>query len=135
MKSLLIILFLSISIQLFAPSAVRTLPIFMPEEINVYLQTWKAVKFVEIGLLPDTTINDEEWAYGPGQIRQPKLDDFNLATGKNYTLRDCLKEPIAKEVFIWHCTQYNDIDLAIRRWNGSGPATYKYLEKVKNISR
>ena len=89
-----------------------------------------AVKAVELGSLPGSTINYTEGAYGPGQIRQCKLDDYNLATGSCYTLDDCLKEPVARKIFIWHMLKYNDIDLGIRRWNGSGPATYKYLEKV-----
>jgi len=106
----------------------------MPDVINPFLLVWEAVKFVETRNNPDT-INYTEMAYGPGQIRQEKLDDFNLANGTNFTLIDCLDEKISKRIFMWHCMRYNECDLAIRRWNGSGPETYKYLEKVNEVLR
>lgn len=117
-----------ISVRLFAPGGPA---IFIPEAegINPYLQVWTAVKFVETGVHP-ATINYMEQAYGPGQIRQAKLDDYNLAHGTDFTLMECLEEGLSLKIFSWHCNQYNDIDLAIRRWNGSGPATFDYLKKV-----
>jgi hypothetical protein len=125
---LTIILILSIS-RLFAPCG-PALFISKTEGINPYLQIWEAVKVIETGSTPDT-INYIEGAYGPGQIRQAKLDDYNQAHGTNYTLMDCMNEGLSRKIFCWHCSKFNDIDLAIRRWNGSGPATYEYLKKIK----
>jgi hypothetical protein len=130
-KFLLILVTVANCTGLLAPSGINALCIIEPEVLNPYLPVWTGVKYVEIGNLPDSTINYDEDAYGPGQIRQAKLEDFNLATGKSYTLKDCLKEHVAREIFMWHCMQHIDIDLAIRCWNGSGPATYEYLKKVR----
>ncbi len=94
-----------ISAQLYAPAGYPCFYIPPGEDINPYLDTWKAVKAVEIGSLPDTTINYTEGAYGPGQIRQAKLKDYNTATGDSLTLRDCLAEPVARRVFMWHMMQ------------------------------
>jgi hypothetical protein len=128
-KFILILLLNILSIALFAPVS-GTIIIFSPKIINPFIRVWQAVKIVETGNNPDT-INYHEHAYGPGQIHQEKLDDYNLANGTSYTLMDCLNEGISRKIFLWHCSKYNDTDLAIRRWNGSGPATFEYLAKVK----
>lgn len=116
---------------LFAPVSFIMMPLTVPVSIEPYQEIWRAVKSVEIGSLPDTTINHSEGAYGPGQIRQCKLDDYNKANGTAYTLRDCLYEPVARKIFYWHMDQYTDRELGVRRWNGSGPDTFDYLAKVK----
>jgi hypothetical protein len=134
-KALIIIMFLTASADLFAPGWTE-LPIGAGMAINPYIPVWKAVKWVELQGKPDTTINRDEWAYGPGQIRQAKLDDFNKARAlrlrsvPEYTLQDCLHESVAREIFMWHCMQYNDTELAVKRWNGSGPRAEEYLKKV-----
>ncbi len=132
MKTIILILLIILYADLFAPGRGELL-IGAGEGINPWIPAWKAVKCVELQGKPDTTINRDEWAYGPGQIRQAKLDDFNQATRKNYTLQDCLREPVAREIFMWHCCQYRDIDTAIMRWNGSGPMAEEYLKNVKAI--
>jgi hypothetical protein len=130
-KGLLTIILILIVSRVFAPCGST---LFIPETdgINPYLQVWQAVKLVETGTHPDT-INYQEGAYGPGQIRQAKLDDFNQDNGTSFTLEDCLAEGLSRRIFCWHCMKFNDIDLAIRRWNGSGSATYEYLKKVKEL--
>lgn len=125
--------------NLFAPG-VNVMVIGRFEAINPWIPVWKAVKWVEIGNLPDTTINRDEWAYGPGQIRRAKLEDYNnaqgsgrRAQGKKYTLQDCLREEVAREIFMWHCCQYRDIETAVKRWNGSGEMAEVYWEKVYSV--
>jgi hypothetical protein len=118
-----------ISTILYAPGSPS---LFITEEarpINPILMYWMAVRIVESNNRCDT-INRSEDAYGCGQIRQPKLDDYNLATGDSLFLADCLEEPPSRKVFVWHCLRYHSIETAVKRWNGSGPATEIYWKKV-----
>ena len=101
------------------------------EPIEPVLILFHAICQVETGRR--VLINHEEGAYGIAQITQAKLDDFNRAKGKRYTLNDCLRVSISKEVFFWHIGQYKDIDKGIRSWNGSGKKTFDYLRKVKTV--
>lgn len=128
-----ILLLIILQSGVYAPAGKVYFYINAGQAINPYQDVWTAVKTVEIGSFPDSTINHDEGAYGPGQIRQCKLDDYNLATGSCYTLDDCLREPVARNIFMWHMMHYNNIDLGIRRWNGSGPETYEYLKKVHSV--
>lgn len=129
MKRLSIILFMLISTQLYAPRGLAEISIIETTSINPYEKIWSAVKWVETQ--DRDMINYQEGAFGRGQIRQCKLDEYNQKTVNHYTLQDCMKEPVSRKVFMWHMMEYNDTDLAIRRWNGSGPATYEYLRKVR----
>jgi hypothetical protein len=128
-KIIPVLIMMILSARLFAP-AERVFYIEKPDIINPFIPLWEAVKMVETTNNPDT-VNYDEQAYGCGQIRQGKLTDFNNATGKNYTLDDCLKESMSREIFMWHCTAYYDIETAAMRWNGSGEMTIEYWKKVK----
>jgi hypothetical protein len=123
--SLLLCLFFS---TLFAPEATR-LTVVEHQPLNPYSEVYMAVKMVESG--DRDVINYTEGAYGRAQIRQCKLDEYNEATGSSFVLRDCLDESVSREIFMWHMMQYNDIEIAVKRWNGSGPMTEIYLDKVK----
>lgn len=136
-KLLILIILIIVGPSIYAPTE-RVIYIGSIPGINPYNELWEAVKFVETCNNPDT-INAAEQAYGPGQIRQVKLDDFNEAQGtehsaqgrKEYTLEDCMDEKIARDIFMWHCSRYNDAETAARRWNGSGPMTDEYWKKIK----
>ncbi len=128
-KVIPILILMLLQASLFAP-AERVVYVIIPEAINPFIPLWEAVKIVETGNNADT-INYLELAYGPGQIRWRKLKDFNDATGKNYTLNDCLREPVSREIFMWHCSAYYDIETAAMRWNGSGPMTVEYWKKIE----
>jgi hypothetical protein len=129
MKKLIIVFLFLIPLNLFAPCE-NVVYIKSSSGINPFIHLSYAVRFIETGTNPDT-INEIEQAYGPRQIRQAKLDDFNNSTGKDYTLRDCLREDVSHEVFMWHCSSYRDLEIAAKRWNGSGPKTIDYWNKVK----
>lgn len=103
------------------------------EAIRPYEAIWNAVRFIEIGEMPNETINYEEQAYGPGQIRQIKLDWYYNRTGIRHSLRDCFSEEVSKSIFFYHMMQYPNIDRGIKAWNGSGPKTEIYLSKVKKV--
>ena len=128
-KTLTTILFLTIFSALFAP-ALTQFYIVKPEKINPIADIWEAVKMVE-SANNHSIINFAEGAYGCGQIRQIKLDEYNGWTGSEITLNDCLDERVSGKIFAWHCSRYNDLETAVKRWNGSGPATEIYWQKVK----
>ena len=111
----------------------KRMAIVQPEKIMPYEALSKAVDIVETNCNP-FAIGDKhlkQWSYGIKQIRQVKLDWYNNRTGKNYTTKDCYSESVSNEIFMYHMMQYNDVDLAIRKWNGSGKTTFAYLKKVK----
>jgi len=123
-------LLLIIPIKCLAPSTVN-LTVVVRSPIERYLPLYRAVAFVETHENA-LSVNLEEWAFGIIQIRQCMLDDFNRATGFNYSLFDCYREEVSKKIFYWHCCRYVDFELCARRWNGSGKMTDNYWVKVKN---
>ena len=126
------IIMILFTLLLKAPNDPREV-IVKDEPIRPYEKLSKAVDIVETNCDPlavgDKTL--KSWSYGIKQIRQIKLDWYNKRTGNHYTLKDCFDEAISKKIFMYHMMQYNDVDYAIRKWNGSGYKTYVYLKKVK----
>ena len=130
---ILIISILSIFILTAKGPDDNRLVIVQAEKIRPYEAVFNAVCKVESNNDP-LAIGDkhlEEYSYGVAQIRQIKLDDYFNRTGIRYTTTDMFDVAKSKEVFTYHMMQYNDTDLAIRRWNGKGIKTYAYLDKVK----
>jgi hypothetical protein len=75
----------------------------------------------------------KEWSYGISQIRRERLDEYNRRTDSHYIIDDLYSPGISKKIFMYYASQYGPyrIDDMIRAWNGSGKATYIYLNKVK----
>jgi len=96
-----------------------------------FLVLWDHVKYVETR--DRNLINHIEKAYGKGQITSVKLRDYNKAHGVKHTLEDCLDESFSIKVFLWHCSHYNTFEYAAKRWNGSGPLTVIYWNKVQTL--
>lgn len=100
------------------------------QPINPYQSMIYAIGMVECSL--DTlAYNPEENAVGYFQIRPIRLQDYNNRTGSNYTLQDMYDYHKAEKVFLYYAKLLKDPDLIIRKWNGSGPKSYEYLNKVK----
>jgi len=99
---------------------------------NPYLDIYNAIAMVESKMNP-LAYNPKERAVGILQIRQIRINDYNLLTGKSYKLKDAYDVEVSKEIFFYYAEKIGieNQDLIIRKWNGSGPMTYKYLEKVK----
>lgn len=79
-------------------------------------------------------INEFEGAYGIAQIRQIRLDDYYMRTGKKYTLGDCLDPTVAEEIYMYYANNAvvkDDFCKIARDWNGSGPKTWEYWDKIK----
>lgn len=124
------LLFLLFTAVLLAPTPGYRFYIIMPEPINPHAELWYAVRMVETRNREDA-INHAERAYGIAQIRQVKLNEYYRATGIRYTLKQCLSEEVSREIFYWHCDKWGNHELAAKRWNGSGPMTITYWNKVK----
>ena len=133
MKMLAILSILMLfTLSLKAPSDSRAV-IIQPEAIQPYEAIWNAVCKVESNNDP-FVIGDKhlrQYSYGVAQIRQIRLDDYYDRTGIQYTPKEMFDPVKSKEVFMYFMMQYNDTDLAVRRWNGAGYRTYAYLNKVK----
>ena len=78
------------------------------------------------------TFNPRENAVGWFQIRQIRVDDYNKRTGNNYKLDEFYDYNFSREMFIFYARMYNDWETIAKRWNGSGPMTITYWDKVKN---
>jgi hypothetical protein len=74
--------------------------------------------------------NKAEGAIGAFQIRQCRIKHYNKLTGKNYTHEDMYDFNKAKEVFLYFAAG-KPFEQAAKNWNGSGPMTIKYWEKVQ----
>lgn len=129
-KMILTIILLITCFCLHAPN-ITIAYIIMPRDItDPYEDLYEAVKTVESSGKADI-INHAEGAYGCVQIRQVKLNEYNRKTGSSVKLRDCLDEKTSRRIFMWHCMQYDNLVLAAKKWNGSGPMTEIYWAKVK----
>lgn len=121
-------------------SAIATTPhefwgmtILQSEPINPYLRLYEAVRVVESGA--DTSAyNAKEGATGELQIRQIRMDDYRMRTGKDYHLQNAFNPKISKEIFLYYASQYrpDEYETISKRWNGSGELTKKYWQKVKS---
>lgn len=81
--------------------------------------------------------NAKEQATGLFQVRPIRIRDFNIKTGKSYTINDMYDPDKAKEVFLYYCCQnlYMGQEYNIRAWNGGTNAmkkqsTKEYYKKV-----
>lgn len=130
MKYILLISFLCIQLETFAPVRAAAC-IFQPETIRPYERLVDAIVQVESGG-NTCAYNPDGESVGAFQIRQCRLDDFNRLTGKSYQLEDMYCYDKAKEVFIYFACVSLDFEYISRKWNGSGRMTDIYWQKVKN---
>lgn len=132
MRIIFLIILSFISIKVCAPPLIPTAIIIKPEPLkDKYEEIWNAVCFVESTNNPKA-VNFEKNGYSIGivQIRQIRVSDYNNRTGKSYTLKDCFDPDISKEIFMYYAHKIQDEERIIRRWNGSGPKTIEYYNKV-----
>jgi hypothetical protein len=94
---------------------------------------WLASCYVE-SRFNNHAVNEKEGAHGIVQIRQVRLDDYYKRTGKRYTLTDCFNVEISKEIWYYYAEQVHaahDYCTIARSWNGSGPMTWDYWDKIE----
>lgn len=109
---------------------VNSIFIFRVKEINYYDPLINAITFVE-SLNGKYIYNAKEDAVGWFSIRQCRIDHYNRLMGTNYVLNDFYNYELSREMFLYfaHGKNYED---AAKSWNGSGPMTEIYWNKVKN---
>ena len=129
-KLLLVILFLFFHILSPAPT-VNTIYIPMIPNINYYEPLIKAIVIVESSG-NSKAYNKIEVAIGAYQIRQCRIKHYNKLTGKNYTHEDMYDFNKAKEVFLYFASG-KSFEQAAKSWNGSGPMTINYWQKVQKV--
>lgn len=129
MKTLLIVIIcLLFTARLFAP-ADRAEFIERPIPINHYDRLIYAVTTIE-SMRGKYTYNEKEGAVGWFQIRQVRVDHYNRLTGSDYHLNDFYDYKLSSEMFLFFA-RGKSFEQAARNWNGSGPKTIEYWQKVK----
>lgn len=130
-KLLLVSVLLTVTFKALAPSK-EGLVVISSEPVNPYKRLIYAIGMVETKC--DTfAYNHIEQAVGYFQIRPVRLEDYNKRTGKNYTMKDLYNYKISEKIFLYYAHQIGpyDFEKISRRWNGSGPKTYHYWNRVK----
>lgn len=130
-KSILISVFLLLALRLAAPEQKF---FFMAEPLPVepFASLMYAIAMVETAGNVNA-YNPVEEAVGIFQIRPVRVKDYNIRTGSSYELADMFDYEISKEVFLYYASRtgpYNFEQIA-KNWNGSGPGTIIYWERVK----
>ena len=132
-KTAIMIILMALTLQSFAPNGpILSEPPLPEPEITVELclePLIKAITFLESthGLY---TFNEAEGAVGWFQIRQIRVDDYNKRTKSTYKLIDFFDYDLSKEMFLYYAQMYDDWETIAKRWNGSGPMTEIYWDKV-----
>jgi hypothetical protein len=114
------------------PSSFNELIIVKYEPIRPYEKIWSAVCQYESKNNPNA-YNPKEMATGIVQIRPIRIKDYNQRTGKSYTIDDCFKVEISKEIFIYFANkfQHDEPDKIAKDWNKC--KTDNYWKKVKRF--
>jgi hypothetical protein len=130
-KFTVVTFFFSFASVVFAPSS-KCLVIIGSQPVEPFKNLIHAIGIVETAL--DTlAYNPEEEATGYFQIRPVRVDDYNKRTGSNYSLNDMYNYRIAEKVFLYYASVIGpaDFEKIAKSWNGSGPLTITYWDKVK----
>jgi len=106
--------------------------ISQPKFESPYEAIWEAICQYESRNDP-MAYNPKEDAVGIAQIRPIRIKDYNERTGKNYKLVEMYDVEKSKEVFMHYATHLHHRNKIIRKWNGSGPQSYKYLAEILKI--
>ena len=126
----LLLLFSSAS-RVSAPSR-ESLLILDSLPIKPYKPLIHAIGIVET-MCDTLAYNPIEEAVGYFQIRPIRLEDYNNRTGGKYTMKDMFNYEISEKIFLYYATQIGpyDFEKIARRWNGSGPRTIHYWNRIK----
>jgi hypothetical protein len=129
----LIFLFLLMSMKLSAPPGINIPTVLRPEPLNNLEAIWQAVIMVESNGNPDAFCIDINGlpSVGIAQIQPSRISHYNRLTGATYTLADCFDPLVSKEVFMYFARKIGNEERLIKGWNGSGPRTIEYYNKIK----
>ena len=128
---LMLIIILPLALKSFAPEH-RTIILTSAIKEQPYEAIFKAVCVTESNFDADA-YNSKENAVGIAQIRSIRIRDYNQRTGDNFTLSQMFDPDKAKIVFMYYACKFHpsDYEKIARSWNGSGPMTEIYWNKVK----
>jgi hypothetical protein len=130
-KFLFVKIFLFINISLLAPAR-PALAIIYEQPADPFRALIYAIGMVETSL--DTlAYNPYEEAVGFFQIRPVRLEDYNKRTGSDYKIEDLYNYSVAGKIFLYYASKigpYN-FEMIAKNWNGSGPMTITYWNKVR----
>jgi hypothetical protein len=132
-KLFFITVLLSLTLSAMAPSW-TSLVIFHSSPIEPYKRLIHAIGIVETRC--DTlSYNPVEQATGYFQIRPVRLEDYNKRTRSHYKMKDLYTYRISEEIFLYYARLVGpyDPEKIARHWNGSGPKTYHYWNRVKKF--
>lgn len=147
MKKKFLITFSLFILMLGTATAPPTNTIFIPEPTHItyydagsYRPLMDAIFKYESGCNPFAW-NKNEDAVGGFQIRQNRLDHYNILNGTSYKLEDCYDIELSKKIFLYFTTHDHNgrkippksWEQAAKNWNGSGPKTETYWNNVKNL--
>lgn len=110
------------------------LTIFETPAVRPYAPLMSAIGMYETMGNP-LAFNELENAAGIFQIRQVRVDDYNQRTGSNYTLLDMFDYEVSAKVFLYFADLAGPyhFERIAKAWNGSGPRTEFYWEKIKTL--
>jgi hypothetical protein len=124
-------LLLPLAFRLSAPNSESVIVLYS-RPVEPFNKLIRAIGIVETK--EDTlAYNPVEKAAGYFQIRPIRLEDYNNRTGSNYKMKDLFNYEISEKIFLYYAVKagpYNFEKIA-RNWNGSGPRTYYYWNKIK----
>ena len=133
MKQIIIIIVLLFITQAgICPQNKNTIILLRHEGIDPHKSIFNAIVAVESSG-DSLAYNKDEKAVGIVQIRQIKLTDYYMRTGKRYKLQDCYSIKVSKEIFYYYVGRYEPDNLSAicKEWNGRGPKHKDYIKKVK----
>ena len=129
-KIFTVILLFSLAFKAFCPDDRSFVIMDTPPEVP-FNQLMHAIGMVETE--NDTVAyNPFEQAAGCFQIRPIRLEDYNLRTGSNYIQKDLFDYRVSEKIFLYYASQIGPYDLRkiALKWNGSGPQTLIYWNRV-----
>jgi len=132
-KIVLVTVLLSVTLSAMAPSW-TSFVIFHSSPVEPYKRLINAIGIVETKC-DSLSYNPVEQATGYFQIRPIRLEDYNKRTGSHYKMKDLYSYKISEKIFLYYARQVGpyDPEKIARRWNGSGPKTYYYWNRVKKF--
>lgn len=130
-KLLFVTLLLLLSSDLLAPVN-NSLSLFFTPPVEPFKKLIHAIGMVETK--HDTlAFNRTEGAVGYFQIREIRLEDYNKRTGSSYKMTDLYDYHVSEKIFLYYASKTGpyDFETIARNWNGSGPKTHYYWNRVK----
>jgi hypothetical protein len=132
LKKVLLTALLVIPLRVFAPGEKFLAVIPRPQPDNPFYVLIDAIGRVE-NSGDSLAWNPDEQAAGFFQIRPVRLNDYNRRTRSNYTINDMFDYYKSEKVFLYYAARigHHNFEKIAKNWNGSGPKTLHYWNRVK----